>query len=569
MGVAGVRRVTAAAVLRTAAAALALAACDVAPVAETILDVGPPPPPFTVASAEVDGEGDGTVALTFTQAVDPRTIGPRSLRVLRADGRRVVHSSFEVDGATVRIRPEPARGLPRTEDLRLRVAGGASPRAVRSLEGAALDDAFELALRAPAGGVADLEGPAVVGSQPADGARDVVPGTSIELRFSEPISAGAVRSGDAVTVSVDGVAVAVRARLSADRRRVLVRPDTSIPPGAAVGVEVHPCVLDRAGNPLREGSARRMRFRTRDSTLHEIVEDFVCDDMSDPAATDCAWGEPGSPGFLVPRCGATPAGSAAPAPDTDLGDRPEIRFLLHVRAGDVPGGVATGIRLRFATTSDRGPLLAAVVDGGVFGLEALDPSFEGSRRNADLAPLAHAAGPFAWEVEGAGAVVDVPFAEPLRLSGADDLLFDVRLRVTPGSRLAAGADDERRTLVEDGGRVRLAPAAAVLVAAGSPRAGSRWYDTGVARPDWGTAQVLTDVGDPGVRIVAEYQSAPGDAAGAPDDGLASPWERDLSRLPSQRFVRFRLQFDGAASGAAPPRVDRVVLPYVVAGSDAR
>ena len=67
--------------------------------------------------------------------------------------------------------------------------------------------------------------------------------------------------------------------------------------------------------------------------------------------------------------------------------------------------------------------------------------------------------------------------------------------------------------------------------------------------------------DNGVRRLAEFQCAPAAADGTPDAGRASPWERDLARLPAYRFVRFRLRFEGTPDSGVAPRIDRIVLPY--------
>lgn len=545
--------------------AAALAGCDVHP-AEEILSGPPAEVPLEVVGTSLprDGASAGEeIVVRLSAAIDPATVGPRSLRVVRSDGRRPVRCMTRTEGSVIRIVPDASGGFPVGEDLRLRIEGSPSPRALRSRTGLPLTARFETTFRVQPAAVADLEGPLLVASDPADGALAVAPGTPVELHFSEPVDSGAVAAGDAVTLRVDGRVVDARVRASRDGRRLLVRASGAVHPGAAVEVEVHPCLLDRAGNPLRASSPRRVSFRTRASSLHEIVEEFVCDDMADPEATGCAWGEPSNPGFLVPRCATTPLGGGTESGSGDLGEREVVRFLLLVRGDDEAPGIAAGLRVRFAAAGSEDPLRSATIDGGPYESDVLDPSFEGSRRGARLERLAEVGGSVAWEaLEDGGALAEIPFSEPLHIEPGTTHLLDVTLRPAPGVRVAASACRGRRVLVEGGARERLAPAASLLVVGATPGARSRWYDANVERPRWGTAQWTLDADDPGVRVAVEFQSAPAGFGGTPDEDLASPWEDDLARLPRDRFVRFRVRFEGTPVGDRAPRADRIVMPYV-------
>ena len=155
--------------------------------------------------------------------------------------------------------------------------------------------------------------------------------------------------------------------------------------------------------------------------------------------------------------------------------------------------------------------------------------------------------------------MDIVVEEPRGLVRGRAVLLDVHLSVTPGARIAAPGDFGMSALVEGHGGV--APAASLLVSPATPQARSLWYDTGVAYPGWRACSVVRADDDPGVQVVAEFQSAPPDPDGNADATRASPWESDLARLPAYRFVRFRLRFDGSPEGAGAPRLDRIVLPY--------
>jgi hypothetical protein len=417
----------------------------------------------------------------------------------------------------------------------------------------------------------------------------------VELRFDEPLGTG-VAPRDAVRFTADGRDVPVRVRTSADGRRLLVRPSEPVPPGAAVEVAVLPWVADRAGNPLHDASPRSVRFRTRNSSLHEIREDFVCDDMADPGATNAAWGEIDSPGWLVPRSGTACALDTSLPPPAELaarGERQTLRFQALLSAGEHDGPtLVSGLRLRLAALGDAtgadvpegggmpwsfGGIDGVRVEGCQTSLDDLLPSFEDNRADASPFLLAECGGPGegglpAEPDAGGGALVEVPFEEPLVVPRGRPVFVDVTLTLAPGARLAAERDTERTALVDGGGRERLRPQAALVTSAGEPSARSRWYDAGCARPSWRRAVVTTSglalsAGDPledasAVRVRTEFQAAPDDGSGRPDTRSATDWTDDLAGLPSWRHVRFRVTFEGVVPGRPAPSVDAVLLPFV-------
>lgn len=560
---------------RTAAAAAfaslfaALTACDPPPAEEIVL--GPKDVlPFAVekmSPSRGNVAADSPIVLRFTQDVDPATVGSRSIRVTRANGRRPVRVRAWAAGRELRVAPLPGRRYPADGPLLLHLDGAPSPRAVRSASGEPLARAFEAEFQ-PGAPRADLTGPRLARSLPDAGADDVAPGSSVELSFSEPVARGSVASGDAVTLRVDGVVAAARLALSNDGEMIVVHPTSPLPPDRRVEVELHACLLDLAGNPLDSASVRTVEFRTRATSLHELSEDFVDSAKADARATSCGWDDPETPGVLVARSGSVLLAPDAGEPRLDLGDAASVHFQLLVPGAEVPGGLASALRVEFAAAPDGAQVLSATVEAGPTSLDEREPSFIANRVASQLRTVARVAEPVDVDAPASAGLrpsVDIVFDEPLRLDAGRPVLLDIRLELTPGARVAASADPGLVALVE--GSSGLAPAAALLVSPSVPQARSLWYDTGVSYPGWQLCTIVRADEDAGVAVVAEFQSAPPAREGGPDASRASPWEKDLTRLPAYRFVRFRLRFDGTPESGAAPRIDRIVLPYVL--SDAR
>lgn len=546
-----------------AASASVLVACDPPPAEDLVLGPGPAEK-FAVERTSAERgpvPADGAIVIRFTREVDPRSVGSRSVRVTKPDGRRPLRVRAWAAGRELRVAPLPGREFPVDETLRLHLEGSPSPRGVRSKSGESLDGAFDATFRASAVR-GDLVGPRLADSLPRDGATDVPAGGTVELRFDEPVASGSVTSGDAVTLRVENRIVPARLALSGDGATVVVHPASPLPPDRRVDVELHEGLLDAAGNPLDRGSSRSVTFHTRRTSLHELSEDFVDSARADTHATSCGWDDPETPGVLVGRSDSLLVAPGTGEPGLDLGDTPALHFQLLLPGDDVPDGLASAVRIEFATAPDGARLLGAVVEAGPTALDAPEPSFLANRGSAELRPVARVVDPIDVESAanpGGRAFVDVVFDEPLRLEAGRSVLLDVRIELTSGARVAGYPDAALHALIE--GHSGVAPAVSLLVAPATPQARSLWYDTGTPIPGWRTGVVVRSDSDPGVRVAAEYQSAPAGGDGAPDVTRASPWEPDLERLPAHRFIRFRLRFDGAPESGNAARVDRVVMPY--------
>jgi len=550
----------AALVAALAASVAVLAACDPPPTKDLL--VGPSlPSPFVIercAPARGVVPADDALVVRASDDVDPKSVGPRSVRVTRAGGRSIRVQS-RVEGRELLVAPPPGREFPVGERLRIRIEGAPSPRSVRSTSGDPLARPFETSFRVGPRR-RDLVGPRLVDSLPRDGADRVAPGSCVELRFSERLAPGAVATGDAVSLRVAGASVGARLALSGDGSMIVVHPVSPLPPDRRVDVELHDCLLDAAGNPLDGSSVRTLSFRTLATSENELSEDFVDSGKCDERATSCGWDDPDAPGVLVGRSGAVLVGPDAGRPLLDLGDATTLHFQIVVPGDEAPDGLASALRVEFAAAPTGARLISAVVEAGPTTLDAADPSFAANRAAAQPATVARIVEPVDVDAgDGGLPFVDVAFETPLRLDSGRPVFLDVRLEVDAGVRVAAWRDVGGLALVE--GKSAVAPAASLLVTPASPQARSRWYDTGVTYPGWRPGSVFSVDADPGVNVVAEFQSAPADADGGADVGRASPWDADLERLPAHRFVRFRLRFEGTPDSGVAPKIDRIVLPY--------
>jgi hypothetical protein len=549
-----------AALAAVAASALvaALAACDPPPAEDVLL--GPAPQePFAVEGVSVErSAGPATpVTVRFTRDFDAATVGARSVRITRVGARRPIRVRAWGSGREMRIAPPPGRAFPAGATLLLHLDGAPSPRGIRSSSGEPLPRAFEAEFVVPTTR-ADLVGPMLVESHPRDGADDVAPGSAIELQFDEPIAALSVASGDAVTLRVSGEIAPARLTRSGDGTMIVVHPATPLPPDRLVTLELHTCLLDDAGNPLDGRSRTELAFRTRATSLLELSEDFVDDGRADARATSCAWDDPETPGMLLARNGTVLAGPEGGEPPLAMAEGSVLHFQLLIPPGEVPGGLASALRLEFANAPETAEVVSAVVEAGPADLDQREPSFAANRAASALAQVVRTTERVAIEpaADGSGrAWAEILFEEPLSLEPGRAVLVEVRVETSVPVRMAAYADPGVHALVE--GASGLAPAASLVVAPLVPQARSLWYDTGVAYPGWRASIVTPTV--PGARL--EFQSAPPSAAGGPDTSRASPWESDLLRLWAYRFVRFRVRFEALDDDGATPRIDRIVLPY--------
>ncbi len=564
------RRAGAAACL---AVALGLGACD-PPTADEIL--GPAPqPPFEVTSSSLDRgppTRNGAIVVRFSRPLDRRSVGQRSVRILHESGRRVRRLRARAFGKELVITPSSAHELPAGARLLLQLSGRPSPRTIRATDGTPLAARVEIPFTVSGDRLVDLEGPRLISSLPEDGATGVPPGSHIELRFSEALGRGAIRSGDAVSLRVNGRTARLRLHASADFSSLTARPLDPLPPGARVEVRVQPWLIDTAGNPFEEVERAVVRFQVEQTSLHEITEDFGSPESADVGYTSADWAEPADPGYLVGTPGRMVLGAEGTIdPSGDLGNERSVRFQVVIPGEHVPRGFASALRMVFHGRRMRRAVRSLVAEAGPFDQDVLDPRIETNRRNAlsyaravgeDLHVVASFDEPRDLDRFGAArGVLEVPFEQPLSLEEGESVLVDVRLRLAPGVRLAASPDLQHRAVVAGEVDAGLMPAAYLLVAGGRPRARSLWYDSGADDPRWRPATIVTPPADETSRVLVEFQSTGRGSDGRPDAASASGWERNLSRVPSRRYVRFRVVFEEPPLGSVPPRIDRIEMPF--------
>src|SRR5687767_14828087 len=104
----------------------------------------------------------------------------------------------------------------------------------------------------------DRDPPTVVATMPADGEADVGVDAALVIRFSEPIDP----ASGAVTVTSDGLPIAVTATWDGGGAELTLEPEAALPSGAEIHVAIPTDFRDLAGNPLAAPYA--FDFVTRD-----------------------------------------------------------------------------------------------------------------------------------------------------------------------------------------------------------------------------------------------------------------------------------------------------------------
>ncbi len=542
---------------------LGLTACDV-------VDGAPPPTALvtsaglSIASSSIEGgahAGQGAVRIEFDRSLDLRSVGARSVRISHDGGRRVRRVRVWATDRTLFVAPAPGVKFPAGSELLLRIEGGGSPRALRAEDGTALDSRYEIRFRTRRRRHADLTAPRFVGSLPEAGARDVKPGSHVQLRFDEPLSRASVRSGAGVVLRVDGVVRPAKLRLSPDLMRLVVRPRRPFPPGANVVVDVRPGLLDLAGNPAQRAL---VKFSVEATRLHELQENFVTTDTSDGAATTGGWSPSDAPGYLVARAGRVRwSPTEGDDWDAEFPETDSLRFQVVFPGDSAPTGAASALRLTLRGAVPGDTLTAVAVAAGPTNLLRADPTFFGNRAASDLMLVVHPDDAFDVEVEvddDGVAVVEIPFDVPVAVRRGESLLLEVELSVPASVRLAATEDLGGLALVEHLGGALL-PAVELLVTGVPPQARSTWYDSGVVNPGWREARIVGTAASEDPGYVVEFQTAAATPDGFADADRSSDWAPALTSLPALRFVRFRVEFGGLGGTGGGPRIDRVVLPY--------
>ncbi len=527
----------------------------------------------------------GEVVLRFSRPLDPATAWG-AVRVQDEDrGGAPVLVEVEARGSELVLRARGGEEWRPGSVLGVRVAGLPSLSALRAAEGDALpgETAVRVQVRAPRR--TDRVPPRLLQSEPADGAAGADPTAPVVLLFSEPMDARSLgaaawaaaargaAAGDPdrapVLVSAGGTPVPCRGWLDRTRTELTVLPGVPLPAGTEVEVRLTDLVRDASGNPLAEGTSRRIAFTTAAAAPVDgsgrIVEAFEDRARLDPLGTTVRWDDPASPGVLSGvlepvALEVGPGGDSALLLDPRGG-----YFRMRVTAADLgdEARVLKGLQLLAAPGSAPGeilePAVRVAVPGGPFPADPAD---------ADGLPWQEVTeGLRGATARGAEGTFSLPFRHPVSYPGAGSLglLVEVSWKGIAGRVIlrAARHEDLRCWLYGAGFEpavLRTAPVLRVETVGARAVARSRWMDAGGAA-SWQEARVRP-AQDPG-RVALQLQGAPAAADGAgPDLSRATAWTQDPAALEGMRWVRFRATFPDGEPGALPAIIDDIVLPFV-------
>jgi hypothetical protein len=522
-----------------------------------------------------DVRRDEPLVVVFSDELDPDSISPGSVRLIRRRGSREQPITAEVTGERLTLHPPEPFGFEGGERYWLVIDGFPSLRAPRCRHGQALDRRYRASF-----GTSEFYRPETIpptvkavtlGDEPGLGLKVVI-------EFSEPIDPASVTPGSTLFIETVPGGETVPGRLIVDRHaevfRFLPSPGLRI---SAVRVTLTSGIVDLAGNPLRLESEEPFvlglpeppgALPTFDrAPVGEIAEDFRSDRMMDPAGTTALWNDPSVPGVLLgspARITQLVPGNPAEAEEwVGIGNEPvEIRLIL-TREELGPARELTGLLF---TTPERSRTHARY-EGVTVQITPTD-----RRRLRDSGPdagppvtvLAEPEYGVESDIED---MVPLPFAHPYRYDGQTNLLLSIR--IGPGDR--TNFFMARRTGRGEGtvrrGR-RTDPLRPVLSLRGfslRPTAMSWFYDSGSENPEYFPAYVHPRAMPRGVSMTIEYQGAHfllPDGRTPADPADLSDWVTDPVLLSGYRYLRFRVTFRGGSLTGEVPVLDDVVVPLL-------
>jgi hypothetical protein len=508
---------------------------------------------------------DQAVELIFNEPLDPSSLRPGTVRVVRRDGQEQP-VEVRVDARRLVLKPPAPFGFARHMEYAVVVEGFPSPLALRSVRGRALNAPFRTTFTTSRAYRTDLESPRVDG---IDLEADDSGGWSVHIRFSEPVDPRTVVPGQTLHVRPDGLPTDLPGRVIADRRSAWYR----FLPGAAarpheIRVTLTSGITDLAGNPLSTGYGAEASFdlvpASGQSSDGEIAEDFTSKDYLDPAQTTALWDGVRSPGVLL----AEPAPTVLTLPGEP--DQTEAYFGLG----------ATETRIRILLTREElgvprqltglvwAPSGAGFVPAEYSDLEIrITPTTRSSLDDPgpDLEPPRVVLRRSPWRIEaGEWERICVPFSESYAWDGESNLLLEIT--VGPGDHtnfLHAWHSKSGRAVVEQNGRrAAIRPVLSFRGFSWKPIATSRFYDSGIESPRYMAPVVQPSVLPGGVEMTLWFQGAhrlDPDGRSPPVD--TSDWVTDPTVLSGYRYLRFRVEFSGVSPSGEEAAVDDLIVPF--------
>ena len=169
-------------------------------------------------------------------------------------------------------------------------------------------------------------GPSVLSVIPAGGSTNVALDTPITIDFSEPIGAESV-SETSVVLQLAGTAVSVQRALSADRKRLVVRPSAALAPNSSYALSLTSGLRDVSGNAL--SAFVPVSFTTFDpSKPAQPVAGQLTAELPDESGLVLVTG---APGFAAPAGAVTVTNTRTQETTTTLA-RTDGSFRVHIGA---------------------------------------------------------------------------------------------------------------------------------------------------------------------------------------------------------------------------------------------
>lgn len=555
--------------IAAAMAALLLGACGSGSSAPVAPGAEPSGPTLELLRFEQAGNWevrrDEPLVLVFSDAIDPGSIRPGTIQLMRRSGLVEIPVTVDVDGNRLRLTPPAPFGLEPEARYELTVEGFPAFRAPLSLRGIPLRAAYRGSFSTNRFYQPDLIRPVLSKVE-----LDEEPGDhwSVRLVFSEPVDPLTVGPGTvAVRDDADGRLFA--GRYIHDRSAVTFRflPDPARRP-LALRVTLEPGIRDLAGNAL--GSDEPVERVLVLPPVHlstlmgEIVEDFTTDEMLVAEGTTALWNDPSAPGALLGRPTHSILRLATPNDDetlsVPLGPGP-VRIRMVITSAELgEARELTGLAWKPA-----GSWVAAARYESVFA--RITPT----RRNTpdepgvDLGPSITVIDRTPYDIDAGGRdLLALPFARSYTFDGRSNLLLD--LRIGAGDRtnfLRVGSEtDGSSSITSAAGTSSLRPYLAIRGFSMEPGALSRFYDSGSDSPQYFEPVVSPSVVPHGVTMDLFFQGARIlDADGIPSAGGLSEWTDDAALLDGYRYLRFRVRFRGLSFTGDEPLIDDLRIPF--------